>query len=97
MQMFNPPHPGRIIKEALESIPMSVTAFAAHLGVSRVQLSRVINCRAGITAELSIKLSEAFGQASPDIWFKIQNDHDFWQASQARRKKVRPLKMDLAA
>jgi len=42
---------------------------------------------------MSIKISEAFGQDSPDIWFNLQNDHDFWQASQARtgREKVEPL------
>lgn len=68
MRMYNPPHPGRIIKEALENIPMSVTAFAAHIGVSRVNLSRVINCRAGVTPEMSIKLSQVFGQGQGDIW-----------------------------
>ena len=67
MEMFNPPHPGRLIKEALIALPMSVTAFAQHLGVSRVQLSRIVNGRAGNSAELSIKLSEAFGQKSPDL------------------------------
>jgi addiction module HigA family antidote len=92
MQMFNPPHPGRIIKSALPEIPMTVSEFAAHIGVSRVTLSRVINCRAGITPEMSMKLSEAFGQKSPDLWFKLQNDYDFWHASRAKRKKVRPLK-----
>jgi len=30
---------------------------------------------------MSIKISQAFGQPSPDIWFNLQNDHDFWQAS----------------
>jgi addiction module HigA family antidote len=62
MRMHNPPHPGRIIKEAIEAIPMSVTGFAAHIGVSRVALSRVLNERAGVTPEMSIKISEAFGQ-----------------------------------
>jgi addiction module HigA family antidote len=91
--MHNPPHPGRIIKGAIESIPMSVTGFAAHIGVSRVALSRVLNERASVTPEISIKISEAFGQDSPDIWFNLQNDHDFWWAAQARagRKKVDPL------
>jgi antitoxin HigA-1 len=92
MRMHNPPHPGRIIKEALESIPMSVTAFAKHIGVSRVMLSRVLNQRAGITPEMSIKISEAFGQGQGDIWFLVQNEYDYWQASQAKRKKVSPLK-----
>jgi addiction module HigA family antidote len=91
--MHNPPHPGRIIKEAIAAIPMSVTGFAAHIGVSRVALSRVLNEKAGVTPAMSIKISEAFGQNSPDIWFNIQNDYDFWQASKAivRRKKVEPL------
>jgi addiction module HigA family antidote len=97
MEMFNPPHPGRILKEALEHVPITVTAFAAHLGVSRVALSRVLNCRAGITAAMSIRISEAFGQKSPDLWFRMQNTHDFWHARQAKRKKVKPLKMKLAA
>ena len=77
MRMHNPPHPGRILKEALEAIPMTVTAFAAHIGVSRVALSRVLNEKAGVTPEMSIRISQAFGQDSPDIWFQIQNDHDF--------------------
>src|SRR5690242_1483455 len=91
MRMHNPPHPGGVIKEALESIPMSVSAFAAHIGVSRVALSRVLNERAAITPEMSMKISEAFGQGQGDIWFKVQNDYDFWQASQKKRKKVRRI------
>ena len=97
MEMFNPPHPGHIVKGALDAVPITITDFASHIGVSRVQLSRVLNGRAAITAELSIKLTEAFGQASPDIWFKMQNKYDFWHATHARRKKIRPLKLPRAA
>ncbi len=96
MRMYNPPHPGEIIKDALPEIPMTVTRFAAHIGVSRVALSRVINGHAGITPEMSIRLSQAFGQPSSDIWFLMQNDYDFWQASQVKRKKIRPIKIKLA-
>jgi addiction module HigA family antidote len=92
MRMHNPPHPGRIIKEAIEAIPMTVSEFAAHIGVSRVTLSRMLNQRAGVTPEMSLKISEAFGQNQGDIWFKIQNDFDFWQAMQVKRKKVKPVK-----
>ena len=88
MRMHNPPHPGRIVKAALAEIPISVSAFAAHIGVSRVALSRVLNERAAITPEMSIKLSEAFGQESPDLWFKAQNEHDFWKVSLGKRSKV---------
>jgi len=93
MRMHNPPHPGRIIKDAIATLPISISGFAAHIGVSRVALSRVLNEKAGVTAEMSIKISEAFGQDTPDIWFNLQNDYDFWQVSSAnrRRKKVEPL------
>jgi addiction module HigA family antidote len=72
---------------------MSITAFAAHIGVSPVALSRVLNEKAAVTPEMSIRISEAFGQDSPDIWFNIQNDYDFWQAANAKplRRKTKPL------
>jgi addiction module HigA family antidote len=91
-QMFNPPHPGAGLKEVIEAIPMTVTEFAAHIGISRTMLSRVINCKAGVTPEMSIKLAEAFGQPTKDIWFKMQNAHDFWRASQVKRRAVQRLK-----
>ncbi|HWZ50467.1 MAG TPA: HigA family addiction module antitoxin [Granulicella sp.] len=95
MQMHNPAHPGRVLKDVLPNIPMTVTEFAAHIGVSRVTLSRVLNERAGVSAEMSIKISEAFGQ-SPDLWFKMQNAYDFWQASRTKRSKVKPLQLSAA-
>ena len=97
MEMYNPPHPGEVLQDALENHPISITALAAHLGVSRVQLSRVLNCRSAVTPELSMKLSEAFRQQQPNFWFKLQNKYDFWQASQAKRKIVKPLDLDRAA
>lgn len=92
MQMHNPPHPGGIVKEALENIPITITDFAAHLGISRAMLSRVVNEKAGITADMSIRLSQAFRGQSTDFWFKMQNAYDFWHASRAKRKKIAPLK-----
>jgi antitoxin HigA-1 len=86
--MHNPPHPGRILREWLEG--RSVTDVANHLGVSRVALSRVLNEQAGISPEMSLRLSEALG-TSPDFWFKMQSQFDFWQASRKKRKKVHPL------
>jgi plasmid maintenance system antidote protein VapI len=44
---------------------------------------------------MSIKLSQAFGQPSGDIWFKMQNTHDFWHAAHAKRKKIRPIKIKI--
>lgn len=95
--MYNPAHPGAVLRDVLESVPMTVGEFAAHIGVSRNTLSRILNERAAITPEMSLKLSEAFSQDSPDIWFRMQNQYDFWHAKQAKRKKVRPIKMNRAA
>jgi addiction module HigA family antidote len=99
--MYNPPHPGLIIKEFLVGVPLTVAQFAKHIGVARGALSRIMNCRAGITPEMSIRLSQAFGQPTSDIWFKMQNDYDFWQAEHSKkRKKIAPVvkpKMNLAA
>ena len=86
--MHNPPHPGRVLREYLGG--RSVTEVADHLGVSRVALSRVLNCKAAVSAEMSIKFGQALN-TSPDLWFKMQNAYDFWQASQAKRKKIQPL------
>ena len=72
---------------------MTVSDFAAHIGVSRVTLSRIITGRAGFTPERSLKVSEALGQGSSGIWFRMQNAHDFWHASRAKRKKIRPIKI----
>ena len=92
MSMHNPPHPGRILKEALEAIPMTVGQFATHIGVARNTLSRILNERAGFTPEMSIRVSQAFGQGEDGgVWFRMQNEHDFWKAAQQKRKKVREL------
>ncbi|GGG86159.1 HigA family addiction module antitoxin [Edaphobacter dinghuensis] len=97
MDMYNPPHPGAVIKDILENVPMTLAEFAAHIGVSRNSLSRVLNERAAVTPAMSIKIAEAFSQEQTDIWFKMQNKYDFWQAKQVRRKKVRPVPVDKAA
>lgn len=93
MRMFNPPHPGEQLREILDEMQMTVTAFAAHIGVARSTVNRVLAGTAGISADMSIRLTEAFGQPTRDLWFMMQADYDFWQASQAKRKPVQCLKV----
>lgn len=83
--MHNPAHPGEVLQDWLEG--MSVTEVAKHLGVSRVALSRLLHAQSGVSPEMSLKLSEALG-TSPDLWFKMQANYDFWIASKKKRKKV---------
>ena len=88
MMMHNPPHPGRVLKDYLEG--RSVTEVARHIGVSRVNLPRLLNEQAGVSAQMSLRLSEALG-TSPEFWFKMQMNFDLWQATQKKRKKIAPL------
>jgi addiction module HigA family antidote len=96
MEMYNPPHPGAVIKDILENVPMTVGDFATHIGVSRNTLSRILNERAAVTPEMSIRIAEALGQQQTDIWFKMQNKYDFWHAKQTKRQKIRPIKVKQA-
>ena len=88
MRMHNPPHPGRVLREYLGTV--SVTDAAKHLGVTRVALSRILNGRAGISADMALKLSDALG-TSPELWIGMQTQYDLWRASQHRHKRVTPL------
>ena len=80
MVMYNPAHPGEILRdEVLKPLGLSITETAQHLGVSRKTLSKVLNCRGAITAEMAIRIERAFGQ-SADMWLKMQAAYDLWQA-----------------
>ena len=83
--MFDPPHPGTILREYLSEV--SVTTAAAHLGVTRATLSRILNGGAGISAEMALSLSEALG-TSPELWNGMQSQYNLWQASKKRRRKI---------
>ncbi len=88
MRMFNPPHPGKVLRDYLGRL--SVTEAAKHLGVTRVALSRILNGSAGISAEMAWRLSEALG-TSPELWAGMQTQYNLWQSSRRRRKKVARL------
>lgn len=83
--MFDPPHPGTVLKDYLGGI--SVTAAASHLGITRAALSRILNGNAGISAEMALRLSDALA-TSPDLWVGMQAQYDLWQASKKRRRKL---------
>ncbi len=76
MPMHTPPHPGRIVRqECLEPLGLTVTEAARKLGVSRVSLSELVNERRGISPEMAIRLSKAFG-SSPEVWAGLQMEFD---------------------
>jgi len=94
MQMHHPSHPGRILAHYLGN--RSVTEVARHLRVTRAALSRILNGKAGVSAEMALRLSEAF-QTEPDLWLRLQMQYDLWVASRNRRTKLKPLEEVTAA
>lgn len=92
MPMKNPPHPGLSVRhDCLEPLRLSVTEAARKLGVSRKQMSGVVNCRSGISPEMAIRLDKAFGGAA-STWVRRQAAYDLAQAMRpADRIKVERL------
>jgi addiction module HigA family antidote len=93
MAMKNPPHPGGIVRrQCLEPLSLSVTEAAKALGVTRQALSDLVNERAGVSVEMAIRLSKAFG-SSAEMWLGMQTAYDLWQARRhADRIRVRSFK-----
>jgi len=89
MNMHNPPHPGEVIRDpCLEPLGLSVTAAASALGVSRKTLSSILNGRSGISPEMALRLSGAFG-TTPESWLNQQAQYDLWNA----RKNSKGIKV----
>lgn len=93
MPMHDPPHPGGIVRrQCLEPLGLSVTEAARGLGVTRQALSDLINEKAGVSVEMAIRLSKAFG-SSPETWLGLQTAYDLAQAAdRARAIRVRHFK-----
>ena len=88
--MHNPPHPGAVLKDTVLR-EMTVSEFARRLKVSRVALSRVVNGRAAISADMALRLDDALG-TSAETWLRMQVAYGLWQESKKRRPKVDPIK-----
>jgi antitoxin HigA-1 len=90
MPMKNPAHPGRIVRSAcLEPLGLSVTEGAKVLGVTRQTLTKIINGKSGVGAEMAIRLAKAFGSTA-ETWVRMQAAYDLAQARKDEGKiKVR--------
>ncbi|MQA18090.1 HigA family addiction module antitoxin [Rugamonas rivuli] len=84
-RMHNPPHPGEVLREYLGDL--TITDVAAHLGVGRVTLQRIVNGAAGISPDMAYRLGAAFG-TSPEMWAGMQLQYDLYQAGKVKRPKI---------
>ena len=82
MPMHNPPHPGGIVRrQCLEPLGLSVGRASEGLGVTEKDLSDLVNERVGVSADMAVRLSKAFG-SSPETWLGMQMAYDLWHAEE---------------
>jgi addiction module HigA family antidote len=85
-RMHNPPHPGEVLKEMyLKPTKTSVTLLAEKLDVDRKTISRIVNGRHGVSAEMALRLGKLLG-TTPDLWLHMQTGYDLWHAEQKHRE-----------
>lgn len=93
--MHNPPHPGEVLRDGIfADTGITVTEFAKRLGVTRVALSRVLNGKAGISADMAVRLAAVLGGRA-ESWLHMQANYDLWIARKALKRKgakITPLK-----
>jgi len=93
--MHNPPHPGKALRDGvLAECGVTVTELARRLGVTRVALSRVLNGKAAVSAEMAVRLAAALG-GSAESWLHMQASYDLWHAQRALKhavSRITPLK-----
>ena len=88
MNMKNPPHPGGVVRrQCLEPLELTVTQAAQGLGVTRQALSRLVNEHVGISVEMALRLSKAFG-STPETWLRLQLSYDLWKAQDRTQEIV---------
>jgi addiction module HigA family antidote len=88
MPMKNPPHPGLHVRhDCLDPLGLSVTEGAKVLGITRQALNNLVNCKSGISPEMAIRLSKAFG-GSPGVWLRLQMNYDLAQIERKASKIV---------
>jgi antitoxin HigA-1 len=94
MPMKNPPHPGQLVRyDCIEPLGFTVTEAAAGLGVTRQALNNLVNGKSGISPEMAIRLSKAFG-STPEFWLRLQLQYDL---AQIRQDKIRVKTYKLAS
>lgn len=79
MPKQNPPHPGEyVLEECIKPLGLTITEAAEGLGVTRNTLSRLIHGHNGVSPDMAVRLSMAFG-STPEMWLRLQNAYDLAQ------------------
>lgn len=95
MEMHNPAHAGEVFKDAIGEI--GIKELSERLDINIVTLERILSGKQAVTADIAIKFAEFLPNTDADLWLRIQNQYDLWQAKQKPHKKVIPLSEPLLA
>lgn len=89
-----PTHPGAVLREFyLDELDVTITEFAADIGVSRKAVSAIANARKSVTAEMAMRFAKAT-RTSPQLWLNLQANYDLWEVAHAKKglfDNIRPL------
>ena len=82
MEMYNPAHPGKLLKQGyIDELKLSIAQVALRLGVSRKTIYDIVNCKASVTPVMALKIAKAFN-SDAQFWLDLQTQYDLWQAKQ---------------
>ncbi|MBD3385388.1 HigA family addiction module antidote protein [candidate division KSB1 bacterium] len=94
IQKRRPTHPGEVLREdVIKPLNLTVTEAASRLGITRKTLSALLNCRAGMSPEMAIRVARATG-TTPESWLFMQARLDLWNAENAEIS-VKPLQFEM--
>lgn len=84
---ITPIHPGLVLQDELDELGISQAMLADHIGVLPKTINEICRGKRGVSAEMSVKLSQALG-ASPHFWLNLQNN---WELSRLERSNLRRI------
>jgi len=88
---FRPVHPGRILKRNIDTLGLTIEAFAEHIGTTRQTVHAIIAGRSAVREEMAVRLGRAF-QTTPQFWLNLQMNHVVWELERLQSlKRIRPL------
>ena len=93
MEMYNPAHPGKILKEWIDN--KSVEEIAKRLHIEQNALLRILHGKKSITADFAVRLEELLPDTDAQFWLSLQQQYDLWQAKQRKHEKIIPLSQPL--
>ena len=67
----------------MEPLGISNTKLADAIDVTRKTVSKLVNEHSGVSPEMAMRLSLAFG-TTPDFWLNLQKNYDLWLTQNSR-------------